>query len=205
VPALAASRGWELGLRTEALPGLQTSLAFWHLRFDSELVYVGDAGATEPRGASRRRGIEWNNRWTPNHHVLLDADLAWTRARFDNGDRITNAVDAVASLAATLRDLGPWSASLQWRYLGTGALTEDNAVRSRVSSTFNLRLSRALQDLLGRRSTLALDVFNLFDRKVDDIEYHYASQLRGEAAPVADRHLHPGEPRTVRVAWTVAF
>jgi outer membrane cobalamin receptor len=205
VPALVASRGWELGARTEVLPGLQSSLALWHLRFDSELVYVGDAGATEPRGASRRRGIEWNNRWTPNHHVLLDADLAWTHARFDNGDRIPNAVDAVASVAATLRDLGPWSASLQWRYLGTGALTEDNAVRSRLSSTFNLRLSRALQDMPGRRATLTLDVFNLFDRQVDDIQYHYASRLPTEAAPVADRHVHPGEPRSVRVAWRSTF
>ena len=38
----------------------------------------------------------------------------------------------VASVAATVRDLGPWSASLQWRYLGPGALIEDNSVRSFV-------------------------------------------------------------------------
>ncbi|MEO8298257.1 MAG: TonB-dependent receptor [Burkholderiales bacterium] len=204
VPALVASRGWELGLRTEALPGLQSSLAFWRLKFDSELVYVGDAGATEASGATTRRGIEWNNRWTPSPHLLFDADLAWTHARFDNGDRIPNAVDSVASIAATLKDIGPWSATLQWRYLGTGALIEDNSVRSRASSTFNLRLARSLQDGLGRDSTLTLDVFNLFDRKVNDIEYFYVSQLPGQAAQ-ADRHVHPAEPRTLRVTWRTAF
>ena len=39
-------------------------------------------------------------------------------------------------------------------------------------------------------------MFNLFDRKVNDIQYFYESQLPGEAAPVADRHVHPAEPRT---------
>jgi hypothetical protein len=195
VPGLVASRGAELGARTEALPGLQSSLSLWTLRFGSELVYVGDAGATEASAGSRRRGVEWSNRWMPTRHWLVDADLAWTHARFDNGDRIPNAVDKVGSLAVTLRELGPWSASLQWRYLGSGALVEDNSVRSRSSLTTNLRLSYALPPSLGRDSALTLDVFNLADRKVDDIQYFYESRLPGETEAVADRHLHPAEPR----------
>ena len=202
VPALVAAKGLELGMRTEWLPGLQSSLAVWKLDFDSELVYVGDAGATEANRPSRRRGIEWNNRYVPQPWLLVDADLAWTHARFADadpaGNRIPNAVDKVASLAVTLRDLGPWSASLQWRYLGSGALIEDNSVRSRSSLTANLRVSRRLWE----RAELALDVFNLADRKVNDIEYFYESRLPGEAAPVADRHVHPAEPRTVWVTFT---
>lgn len=194
VPALVPSTGWELGARTEALPGLQSSLALWKLDFDSELVYVGDAGATEAAAGSRRRGVEWNNRWTPVPWFLFDADLAWTHARFDNGDRIPNAVDRVGSVAATLSGLRGWSASVQWRYLGSGALVEDNSVRSRPSLTTNLRIGwKPLP-----RVEASLDVFNLTDREVDDIQYFYESQLPGEAAPVADRHLHPAEPRTLR-------
>jgi outer membrane receptor protein involved in Fe transport len=201
VPCLVASQGWELGLRTEALPNLQSSLAVWQLHFDSELVYVGDAGSTEASGASRRHGVEFNNRWTPDRHFLLDADLALTHARFDNGDHIPNAVDSVASVAATLKDIGPWSASLQWRYLGPGALIEDNSVRAQPASTFNLRLSRSLKDLIGRPATLTLDVFNLMNRKVNDIQYYYATQLPGEAAPVDDRIVHPAEPRALRLSF----
>ncbi len=201
VPPLVASKGWELGARTEALPGLQSSLALWWLDFDSELVYIGDAGATEASGASERRGIEWNNRWIPVPWFLLDADFAWTHARFTNGDRIPNSIDRVASVAATLRDVGPWSASLQWRYLGPGALIEDNSVRSRSSSTFNLRLGWRF----GRQVEALIDVFNLLDREVDDIQYFYESQLPGEPAPVADRHLHPAEPRSIRVSLRVSF
>ena len=195
VPALVGSRGLELGLRAEPLPGLQSSLALWRLTFASELVYVGDAGATEAAAASRRRGVEWSNRWIPRPGLLIDADLAWSHARFANGDRIPNALDRVGSLAVTLRDGGPWSASLQWRHLGPGALIEDGSVRSRTSSTTNLRV--------GWRPApgveLTLDVFNLLDRRVDDIQYFYESRLPAEAAPVADRHVHPAEPRTARL------
>jgi outer membrane receptor protein involved in Fe transport len=201
VPPLVASRGFELGARTEAIKGLQSSLAFWKLDFDSELVYVGDAGATEASGASKRKGIEWNNRWIPLPWLLFDADLAWTHARFKNGDRIPNSIDRVASVAATVRNLGPWSASLQLRHLGPGALIEDNSVRSFASTTTNLRLGYQFS----RNVEATLDVFNLFDKKVNDIQYYYESQLPGEAAPVADRHVHPEEPRTARLTLALRF
>ncbi|KQW43755.1 MULTISPECIES: TonB-dependent receptor [unclassified Roseateles] len=205
VPGLVSARGMELGARTEWVPGLQSSVALWKLDFDSELVYVGDAGATEPNRPSKRHGVEWNNRYVPAPWLLIDADLAWTHARFADfdaaGSRIPNAVDKVGSVAVTLKDLGPWSASLQWRYLGSGSLIEDNSVRSRSSLTTNLRVNRKLWD----KAELTVDVFNLTDRKVNDIEYFYESQLPGEAAPVADRHVHPAEPRTVRVTLKMGF
>ncbi|MCV2362694.1 TonB-dependent receptor [Paucibacter sp. DJ1R-11] len=209
VPGLVASRGMELGARSEWIPGLQSSLALWTLDFNSELVYVGDAGATEPTRPSTRRGIEWNNRWIPLPWLLVDADLAWTHARFSDADpvgrRIPNAVDKVGSVAVTVRELGPWSASVQWRYLGSGPLTEDNSVRSRSSLTTNLRISRQLGRWLGSRAELSMDVFNLLDRKLNDIEYHYESQLPGEPAPVADRHIHPAEPRAFRFTLRMSF
>jgi outer membrane receptor protein involved in Fe transport len=205
VPGLVAARGMELGARSEWLPRLQSSLALWKLDFDSELVYVGDAGVTEANRPSKRRGIEWNNRYIPMPWLLIDADLAWTHARFSDsdpaGNRIPNAVDKVGSMAITLRELGPWSASLQWRYLGSGALIEDNSVRSHDSLTTNLRLSRRY----GLGGELTLDVFNLMDRKLNDIEYYYESQLPGESVPVADRHVHPAEPRTWRVTFRQEF
>ena len=200
-PPLVRATGFELGARTEAVRGLQSSIALWTLKSDSELVYIGDAGDTEASAASKRRGVEFNNRWVPVPWFLLDADLAWTHARFDNGERIPNAIDRVASLAATLRDLGPWSASLQLRYLGPGALIEDNSVRSFSSTLTNLRVSRKL----GSHAELTLDVFNLFDREVNDIQYFYESQLPAEGAPVADRHVHPAEPRTARLTLQVRF
>ena len=50
VPALVASRGQEIGLKSEAISNLQTSLAWWRLHFDSELVYRADTGDTQEIG-----------------------------------------------------------------------------------------------------------------------------------------------------------
>lgn len=205
VPGLVAARAMELGVRTEWLAGLQSSIALWKLDFDSELVYVGDAGATEPNRPSARHGIEWNNRYQPLPWLLIDADIAWTHARFADpdpaGSRIPNAVDRVASMAFTARDLGPWSASVQWRYLGSAPLIEDNTVRSASSLTTNLRVTRKLAPT----AEVTLDVFNLFDRKVNDIEYFYESQLPGEAGAVADKHVHPAEPMTLRLTLRISL
>jgi outer membrane receptor protein involved in Fe transport len=207
VPGLVKAEGYEIGARTELIPGLQSSLALWKLDFDSELVYVGDAGATEANRPSTRRGVEWNNRYIPRPWLLIDADLAWTRARFtgddpdDVGDRIPNSVDKIASFAVTVRDIAGWSASMQWRYLGSGALIEDNSVRSRSSTLTNLRVNYRFH----RKAEVTLDVFNLFDRDVNDIEYFYESRLPTEppGAAIADRHVHPAEPRTARLTVRV--
>jgi hypothetical protein len=44
----------------------------------------------------------------------------------------------------------------------------------------------------------------MFNRRVDDITYFYASRLPGEpAAGVEDKHFHPAEPRTLRLSLTI--
>jgi len=48
------------------------------------------------------------------------------------------------------------------------------------------------------RWLLALDVFNLFDKKRNDIEYYYVSRLKSAAAARPDFVVHPGVPLTVR-------
>lgn len=203
VPLLAASRGAELGLRAVPLRGLEVALAAWTLATDGELVYVGDAGGTEATRPARRVGLEWNTRWQPHRALRLDADLAWTRARYTEaapeGDRIPGAVGRVAMFALTVLPAPDWTATLQLRAIGPRPLTEDGSLRAASSVLTNLRIARAL----GPRAELGLDVFNLANRRANDIEYAYASRLPGEAAPVFDRHVHPAEPRALRLTLQV--
>ena len=63
VPLLVRSKGAEIGIRTKAIEGLTSSLAVFVLNFDSELLFVGDAGTTEPSRPSRRVGVEWTNQY----------------------------------------------------------------------------------------------------------------------------------------------
>ena len=117
------------------------------------------------------------------------------------GDRIPGSVARTASLAVALRDIGPWSGSLQFRHLGARPLTEDGSVQSKASTLTNMRVGYRFN----KSVELALDVFNVFNRKADDIAYYYGSKLASEAATVNDVHFHPALPRSVRASVRIAL
>ena len=206
-PPLVRAEGYELGVRSAIVPRLQTSLALWRLDLASELVFAGDAGTTEASFPSRRSGIEWANYWTPTNAITVDADLATSRARYTRvdasvpGDFIPGAIQNTASVGVSYDDGGKWSGGLRLRYFGPRPLIEDNSVRSPASTLVNLRASYKVV----RNVKLSLDVLNLFNRKVSDIDYYYASQLSGETTPVNDIHTHPSEPRGLRLSLRANF
>jgi len=204
---LVRAKGYELGLRSALLPHLQTTLALWRLDLDSELVFAGDAGTTEPSFPSRRTGIEWSNYWKPTATITVDADLALSRARYTQidasvpGDFIPGAIEQTLSVGASYDAGGPWTGGLRLRYFGPRPLIEDNTVRSKGSTLVNLQVGHKFD----QQTKLTLDVLNLFDAKVSDIDYYYESQLSTEPAPVADIHTHPSEPRTLRLTLRMKF
>jgi len=205
VDPLVRSKGAEIGVRTEIIPNVESSLSLWELRLDSELLFVGDAGTTEPSRPSKRTGIEWTNHYKPYSWLLLDLDLSASRTRFTDedpaGDYIPGSLERVVSFSVTVDSLGPWFGMLQYRYFGPRPLIEDNSVRSQSTQLTNLRVGYKIES----KWRVHMDVFNLFDREDHDIDYFYASQLRGEAAPVDDIHFHPIEPRTFRVTFAGYF
>ncbi len=206
VTPLARATGAEIGVRTVAVPHLQSTLTLWTLALDSELVFVGDAGTTEAGRPSRRSGVEWANYWRALPFLVVDGDVSWSRARFRDrdpaGDAIPGSVGAVVSGGVTAdRERGPFGA-LRLRYFGPRPLVEDNAVRSEATSLLNLEAGYAVSP----RARLALDVFNLLDAHDSDIDYFYSSRLSGEPAQgIDDRHFHPTLPRTLRIDLILRF
>jgi outer membrane receptor protein involved in Fe transport len=200
-PGLVRTMGQELGLRTEVWPGWQSTLALWQLDSASELIFVGDAGTTEAARSSRRHGVEWSNFYSLSRQWTLDMDLAWSHARFKGeapeGQLIPGAVNRTAHMGVRYESGGPWSAALRLRYFGPRPLLENGSVQSQASWLGNLRVGYTLTP----RTRLSLDVYNLLNSQAHDMAYWYASQLRGEAQPVSDLHVHPAEPRTLRLTW----
>jgi outer membrane receptor protein involved in Fe transport len=205
VDPLVRSKGAEIGVRTEIIPNVESSLSLWQLKLDSELLFVGDAGTTEPSRPSKRTGIEWTNHYRPYSWLLVDLDLSLSRTRFTDedpvGDYIPGSLEKVVSFGVTVDSIGPWYGMLQYRYFGPRPLIEDNSVRSKSTQITNLRVGYKIDP----KWRVHMDVFNLFDRKDSDIDYFYASQLQGEAGPVDDIHFHPVEPRTLRLTLTGYF
>lgn len=205
VTPLVRSRGLELGLRSAAIAGLQTSLSLYRLDFDSELLFIGDAGATEAGRPSRRYGIEFSSYYKPARWLSLDLDLAYARARSRGsdpaGDFIPGAIEGVAQLAMTVTPPGSWSGSLRLRYFGPRPLIEDNSVRSAASVGLNGRIAYQVD----KTWRVEVEGYNLANRRDSAIDYYYASRLPGEAQPVDDIHFHPVESRSLRMTLVKNF
>lgn len=240
-PLLVRTRGAEVGVRSRIVPSLDSSLSLFILDQDSEILFSGDAGDTSATRAGRRYGFEWTNHYRPRPWIDIDADLAMTHARFHGhdgeqaavyaslagypeaqignapGNFIPNAPAMVASAGITLGENTGWFGSARWRYIGSSALTEDNAFRSRPTSIVNARLGYRT----GNGWRIQLDVLNLFNSKANQITYAYGSLLKTDtlynlcaanAAPAAvcrngvmDYVLHPVEPMTFRVTVAGTF
>lgn len=205
VDPLVRTKGAEVGVRTTWIPGLNSTLAFWYLTLDSELLFVGDAGITEPSRASQRYGVEWTNFYKITSWLTLDFDLSYSRARFIESDPaghyVPGAVELVIATGATVELPNGLFGSLRARHFGPRPLIEDNSVRSDATTLVTLQAGYRYKNWLAQ-----LDVLNLFNSKDHDIDYFYPSRLPGEpAAGVDDLHFHPVEPRTVRFSLAYKF
>ena len=182
-------------------PRFTASVVAFYLTLGSELVFSGDGGTTEPNPASRRYGTEVTVFWRPFDWVALDAAVASTHARFSGVDpgqtRIPNSVDNVLSGGAAFEFVHGMSASLRLRHYGAAPLIENSSARSRPTTLLNLGGYYKIG-----RAKLGIDVLNALGSKDNDITYFYASRLQSEpAGGVDDYHLHPVEPRQVRVSF----
>ena len=204
-PMVRAS-GAEIGMRTGFLPYTQLALTAWALDLDSELIYVGDAGATEASRATDRHGVELGVFVMPTDWLTLDADLAWSHGRFSEsdpaGNYIPGAVENVASVGVAVqhparlvrrRALPPFRRGAphrrQQRALG---LDDGGEPRSRAAHRRAfLRGARGLQPLRLERQR-----HHIFLRE---------PALRARRQPVEDRHFHPVEPRTLRLTLETRF
>ena len=205
VDALVGATGLDVGMRTALLPKTQFSVSLWSLKLDSELLFVGDAGTTEASRASERRGIEAAVIWNPLSWLIVDTDLAWSRARFSDsdpaGNRIPGAVENVASVGLAIDHPSGWFGGARFRHFGSAPLIEDDRVRSKSTTLVNLEAGYRFW----QRYKLSAAVYNVFDSEDNDITYFYESQLASETEPVEDIHFHPVEPRTVRVTLSATF
>jgi len=191
----AESRGGEVGMRWEPNDTFNLSAAIFTLDFDSELIYVGDAGISEPSDPTQRYGFEVAAFWNPVDWLAFDASYAFSHSRFKDApsdfNRVPNTVEGVAAAGVTWLPGDGWEGSLRVRYLGPGPLIEDNSVRAPSTTLVNAGISKDLGNF-----KIGLEILNLLDAEDYDMVYYYESQLAAEAAPVEDIHFHPVHPQT---------
>jgi len=203
---LARAKSYEVGVRSKPWgpEGVELIATLWRLDLKSELVFVGDEGTTEIRGASRREGVELAGRgqvWGP---LYFNGSVTYTKAEFRNGDAIPLAPEVTTFGALLLRWPEGLTSQLQATYLGVRPLIEDRSVKSPSWIDFDLSERYQLPITLSHRRLEAfLFVQNLFNTKWEQAIFAFESQLRNEAAPVNGIHFVPGNPRMFMggVAW----
>ena len=205
-PLLVRSEGAEVGLRTQPTRAVTSTLSAFVLDFDSEILFVGDAGTTEASRPSRRVGAELTLQAELLPWLFLDLDAAYTRARFKDhspdGRRIPGAIEGVVTAGLSFRDVwGGFFGGINVRYFGPRPLVEDNSVRSESSTPVSARLGYRFGDGL----IVQVDAYNLFDETASQIDYFYESRFPSGAAPQEGLHFHSLEPRSFRLSVTKAW
>ena len=235
ITPLVQTKGGEIGVRISVVPHLQSTVALWYLRSNSELMQDGDTGGTSAsEQSSNRYGLEWANYYTPTEHLAIDFDIADSRAQFtqiDPDDAAQSVVKAALSVNGT-----PYG-TVNWQESGQGGKLVPEAVKVVISS------GATLHDLKGFTSSLRLRYFgprpltsdglyqsnqtvllngelgyqfnkkwhfttellNMLNRKDADIDYAYVYQIAPTAAPAFGRVNHPTEPLLVRFALGRSF
>jgi hypothetical protein len=234
-PPLVQTKGGEVGVRTMAVPHLQSTLALWYLRSNSELLQDGDTGGTSAsEQSSNRYGLEWANYYTPTEHLAVDFDISDSRAQFTQIDP-DDATQYVTNSAITIN--GNPVGSFYAQQSDPGGKLVPEAVRVVISSGITLH------DYKGFSSSLRLRYFgprdltsdglyqssqtvlfngeighqffkkwhataeflNMLDRKDADIDYAYVFQIAPTTAPRFGRVNHPTEPFLLRFALERSF
>jgi outer membrane receptor protein involved in Fe transport len=173
---LVQGEGGEIGFRFDTLTGFNIAFAYFELATDSELVFVGDAGTTEPSDPTRRSGVEINSFWQITEELVFDFTAAKTTGHFrglpSNADSITDAHEEVAGAGLTYVGNNGLTASVRIRHFGDAALSGDESILKDSSTLVNLGVSYSSSSW-----ELGVDVLNIFDATDDDIAYFFESRL----------------------------
>ncbi len=228
IPLLIQTKGAEVGMRTLAVPHLQSTLSLWYLHSNSELEQDGDTGGTvASEQSSNRYGVEWANFYTPREHLAFDFDLADSRARFTEIDPDdATFLNADGNLCARNSDCpvdasfdqgpgGKWVPEAVGLVISSGITLHD---LKRFSASLRLRdfgpryltsdaiyrskATTLLNAEVGRKINntwrVSVECLNLLNRRDHDIDYAYVSQITPTATPAFTDVFHPVEPFQVR-------
>jgi len=215
VDLITKARGGEIGMRSRFLDRLDLAMSVWLLDLDSEIVFVGDEGTTEPSGATRRIGGELEVRFRILDWLFFDVDYTETRGRFrfepDDADDIPLAPRWTVSGGLAARREDRWFGSLRCRAISARPANEDGSLTAAGYTVWDLQLGKVWEippGWLGGRVTAVrtqIDITNLFDVDYREAQFATTSRLPFETEPVDDIGFTPGYPLTVIGGISVAF
>ncbi len=195
--------GAEVGVR-HYWTGGTLATALWGTDLQSELVYNGDEGTTEPSGRTRRYGLDLEGRIRLTPWLWADADLNLAHGRFRDEaqklNRIPLAPEVTSTGGLTVRDVGPVSGGVRYRHIGSRAADQANSIIAHGYTIVELFGAWQISHM-----QLIVTVDNLLNTVWNEAQFATTSRLQNEPAPVTELNFTPGAPRTIQVGLGYRF
>lgn len=179
--------------------------ALWWMDVQDEILYDPQVGTAEPRGRTRRWGVDLEARSQVGPWLWADVDLNWAHGRRRDApagaDHIPLAPSFTSAGGLTLRPSQRFEAGLRYRHLADRPATADNRLRAEGYTLFDLSASCHLGPFL-----LELAAENLLDTQWREAQFAGDSLLPGEGGqaqhgppPATDINFVPGAPFNLRL------
>ncbi len=237
-PLIASQTGEELGLRQDLLNHrIALTFALFTLQAQSETTYDPDIGQDTAGPGSHREGYEINVTYQATRHIEIYGSYSGDRARYTTqyddgsgheGTYLPNAPVGTGEFSFYLTNLGPWSGSLEYRYLGKYPLTSGPCSNAAVVTDFGAGFSCANAPMydntkgtvwaagygewngdvdydFGHGLSTSLGIYNILNTHAESMEYYYIYGLKDGAGPEAGPTFHPLEPISARLTLTKTF
>lgn len=184
------------------------SAAVWGMDLSNELVYVGDDGTTENKGASRRYGFDLSGRAQLTSWLYLDTDFNMSNGRLiDTLFGYQKTTNSYIPLAPTLTSVSgltlkikSFEAGLRYRYMKDRPANESNTI---VAHGYNV------VDLTANYKTkhykVGVVIENLLNTNWNEAQFDTETRLKNESKSVDELHYTPGTPFYAKVVVGCIF
>jgi hypothetical protein len=196
---IVPATGYEVGARVRPAPGMDLAAAGFLLDLDSELVWDGDTGTTQPAGRTRRYGLELTGRWRLGGWLFADAAATFTHAEYrenaGNGNAValapTRTFAAGVGVTRRLGVLSPYGA-VRVKSMADRPATQDGSLVAQGYTLVNAQAGVRWRDL-----EVGADVLNLLNTTWREAQFATTSRLAWEPAAVTGIDYTPGWSLTV--------
>jgi outer membrane receptor for Fe3+-dicitrate len=185
------------------------SIALWGMDMNNELVYVGDDGTTENRGASRRYGIDISGRVQVLSWLFADIDVNTSKNRFiDTLFGYEKKENSHIPLAPTLTSSGGLTAKFKngiecgarYRYIQNRPANENNTITALGYTVVDLNLNYKI-----KKYKMGLVIENLLNVNWNEAQFATETRLRNESTSTDELHFTPGTPFYAKLVLAYVF
>jgi TonB family protein len=179
VTPLTRAIGYEGGSRVRLFDRWDVAATLWRLDLQSEIVWLGDAGTTEPSAPTKRYGVELETRFEITPWLAADLDLTATKSAFTenrgNGNAVALAPRNTWAGGLSARHPSGLRGGIRFYGVGDRPATQDEFIVAQGFTVVDFHAGYQ-----AKKFEVGLDIENLLDSQYKAAQFATTSRLRTE-------------------------